>query len=137
MNVSGPRIIAGIAALVSPLAGEIAFGHGMAASDAAYVTSTAGVHIVPWLYLGAKHMVTGYDHLLFLFGVIFFLRRLRDVIVYVTLFSLGHSTTLLLGVLAGVEVNAHLVDAIIGLSVAYIVLDNIGALRSLFGVQPD
>lgn len=92
---------------------------------------------VAFLYLGAKHMVTGYDHLLFLFGVIFFLYRLRDVTAYVTLFALGHSATLLFGVLSGTHVNAHLVDAIIGLSVVYKGLDNIGAFRRLVGFQPD
>ncbi|MGI8929282.1 MAG: HupE/UreJ family protein, partial [Candidatus Limnocylindrales bacterium] len=86
---------------------------------------------------GAKHMVTGYDHLLFLLGVIFFLYRLRDVGAYVTLFALGHSVTLLFGVLSGLHVNAYLVDAIIGLSVVYKALDNLGAFRSWFGVQPN
>jgi HupE / UreJ protein len=116
---------------------SVAFAHGMAEKDAAYVTSTAGPHVFPYLYLGAKHMVTGYDHLLFLFGVIVFLRRLKDVIVYVTLFSLGHSTTLLLGVLAGLRVNSFLVDAVIGLSVVYIVFDNLGGFRTLLGFQPN
>lgn len=92
---------------------------------------------MPYLYLGAKHMVTGYDHLLFLIGVVFFLRRLKDVLVYVTLFSLGHSTTLLLGVLAGIHVNSYAVDALIGFSVVYIVFDNLGGFRTLFGFQPN
>ena len=90
-----------------------------------------------FLYLGAKHMVTGYDHLLFLLGVIFFLYRISDVGIYVTLFAVGHSTTLLLGVLGGLNVNAYLVDAIIGLSVVYKALDNLGAFRTWFGVQPN
>ena len=62
-------------------------------------------------------MITGYDHLLFLAGVIFFLHRLKDVALYVTLFALGHSTTLLLGVLADAPANPYLIDAVIGLSV--------------------
>jgi len=114
-----------------------AIAHGIADKDAAFVTQSAGAHIVPFLYLGAKHMVTGYDHLLFLFGVVFFLYRLKDVVTYVTLFSLGHSTTLLIGVLAGVHVSAYLVDAFIGLSVVYIVFDNLGGFRSVFGFQPN
>ena len=74
--------------------------------------NSGGAQIVPFIYLGAKHMVTGYDHLLFLAGVIFFLYRLKDVALYVTLFAVGHSVTLLLGVLAGLHVDAYLVDAI-------------------------
>jgi hypothetical protein len=92
---------------------------------------------MPFIYLGAKHMVTGYDHLLFLLGVIFFLYRLREVAAYVTLFAIGHSVTLLYGVLSGTHVNAYFVDAIIGLSVVYKALDNMGAFQSLFGVQPN
>src|SRR5690606_24673785 len=87
--------------------------------------------------LGAKHMVTGYDHLLFLVGVIFFLHRLRDVALYVTMFSLGHSVTLLSGVLGQIHVSPHLVDAVIGLSVVYKALDNLGGFRTLFGAAPN
>ena len=90
---------------------------------------SSGVHFLPLMYLGAKHMVTGYDHLLFLAGVIFFLYRLRDVALYATLFAVGHSTTLLLGVLLGIHANPYIVDAIIGLSVVYKALENIGAFR--------
>jgi hypothetical protein len=107
----------------------VAFSHGVAGGDAKFLESLSGVHVLPLMYLGAKHMVTGYDHLLFLAGVIFFLYRLRDVALYATLFAIGHSTTLLLGVLAGIRANAHIVDAIIGLSVVYKALENIGAFR--------
>jgi hypothetical protein len=106
-----------------------AFAHGVAGGDAQYLESLSGVHFPPLMYLGAKHMVTGYDHLLFLAGVIFFLYRLKDVALYATLFAIGHSTTLLLGVLAGIHANAYIVDAIIGLSVVYKSLENIGAYR--------
>ncbi len=111
--------------------------HGVAAGDKGFIQQTAGVLLVPFAYLGAKHMVTGYDHLLFLLGVIFFLYRLKDVALYVTLFAIGHSTTLLLGVLAQVRVNSYLVDAVIGISVVYKALDNLGAFRTWFGAQPD
>ncbi len=113
-----------------------AVAHGVAAGDKGYLQEVSGVLLVPFAYLGAKHMVTGYDHLLFLFGVIFFLYRLRDVGLYVTLFAIGHSTTLLIGVLTGVRVSAYLVDAIIGLSVVYKALDNLGAFKAWFGYQP-
>ena len=113
-----------------------ALAHGIAAGDKGYIQCTFGVRLIPFAYLGAKHMVTGYDHLLFLLGVVFFLYRLRDVGLYVTLFALGHSVTLLLGVLTGVGVNAYLIDAIIGLSVVYKAMDNLGLFRRWLGVQP-
>jgi hypothetical protein len=115
----------------------VAAAHGVAERDAAYLQQTSGPQVGPFLYLGAKHMVTGYDHLLFLAGVIFFLYRLRDVAAYVTLFAIGHSTTLLAGVLLGTNVSSHLVDAIIGLSVVYKALDNMKAWQCWFGVQPN
>lgn len=114
-----------------------AHAHGVQEGDAAFMTSAAGPHPVVFAYLGAKHMITGHDHLLFLVGVVFLLRRLRDVAIYATLFSLGHSLTLLGGVLAGIRLDPVLIDAVIGLSVAYKGLDNLGGFRTLLGVQPD
>ena len=114
-----------------------AFAHGVAEADKGYIQESSGVLFLPFVYLGAKHMITGYDHLLFLFGVIFFLYRLKDVSLYVTMFAVGHSVTLLLGVLMGVNVSAYLIDAIIGLSVVYKALDNLGAFQRWFGVQPN
>lgn len=111
--------------------------HGVSAGDKGYIQEMSGVLLMPFAYLGAKHMVTGYDHLLFLLGVIFFLYRLQDVALYVTLFAVGHSTTLLLGVIAGLGVSAYLVDAVIGFSVVYKALDNMGAFRTWFGWAPD
>lgn len=114
-----------------------ALAHGVTAGDKGYIQEMSGVLLVPFTYLGAKHMVTGYDHLLFLLGIIFFLYRLKDIGIYVSLFAIGHSTTLLFGVLTGVSVSAYLVDAIIGLSVVYKALDNLGAFQRWFGVQPN
>jgi hypothetical protein len=127
-------LLAGAAVL--SIAGS-ALAHGVAGGDKGYIQEISGVHIAPFIYLGAKHMVTGYDHLLFLFGVIFFLYRLRHVAFYVSLFALGHTATLLFGVYFNVGVSAYLIDAIIGLSVVYKALDNMGAYRSWFGVQPN
>ena len=76
---------------------DLAFAHGVSAKDAGFVQAIDGPAIGPFLYLGAKHMFTGYDHLLFLVGVIFFLYRLKDVVQYVSLFTIGHSVTLLVG----------------------------------------
>lgn len=122
-------------AVFSVVFGAEAFAHGIGGKDAAFVAATKEADILPFMYLGAKHMVTGYDHLLFLAGVIFFLYRLKDVALYVTLFAVGHSTTLLLGVLAGWHVDTYLVDAIIGLSVVYKAFENIGGFRRL-GFEP-
>ena len=122
--------------LAALLMAALAQAHGIAGDDQAFLLRTTGAHIGPYVYLGAKHMVTGYDHLLFLAGVIFFLYRLKDVAVYVTLFAVGHSTTLLLGVLAGWHVNAYLVDAVIGLSVVYKAFENLGGFRRL-GFEPN
>ncbi len=115
----------------------IALAHGVASGDKGYLQEVSGVLLIPFAYLGAKHMVTGYDHLLFLLGVIFFLYRLRDVALYVTLFAAGHSITLISGVLANVAVNAFVIDAIIGLSVVYKAMDNLRAFERWFGRTPD
>src|SRR5207244_1807413 len=93
--------------------------------------------VAPFMYLGAKHMVTGYDHLLFLVGVIFFLYRLRDVVQYVSLFTIGHSLTLLGGVLGGIHANPYVVDAIIGFSVVYKAFDNMDGFKRFTGFQPN
>lgn len=113
------------------------FAHTVQGRDADFLKAVTGAHPGPFLYLGAKHMVTGYDHLLFILGVVFFLYRLQHVALYVTMFSLGHSITLLTGVLTGFHVNPYLIDAIIGLSVVYKAFDNLDGFRTLFGVQPD
>lgn len=114
-----------------------AFAHAVTEGDKGYIQEISGVHLLPFIYLGAKHMMTGYDHLLFLFGVIFFLYRLKHIAVYVSLFALGHSTTMILGVYFNVGINGFLIDAIIGLSVVYKALDNIGAFQRWFGFQPN
>ncbi len=114
-----------------------AFAHGVAEGDKGYIQAITGVNIFPFIYLGAKHMFTGYDHILFLLGVIFFLYKLKDIGIYVTLFAIGHSATMLLGVYFGTNINSFLIDANIGLSVVYKALDNLGAFQSWFGFQPD
>ena len=130
---AGVSLAAALTVWLLPLA---ASAHGVAAEDGAFLERITGVHLFPFMYLGAKHMVTGYDHLLFLAGVIFFLYRLRDVALYVTLFAIGHSTTLLVGVLAGIRADAYIVDAVIGLSVVYKAFENLGGFRRL-GLQVD
>src|SRR5215213_4890645 len=111
--------------------------HGVSGKDAVFLQGLQGRAIVPLLYLGAKHIVTGYDHLLFLVGVIFFLYRLKDVVQYVSLFTIGHSATLLIGVLGGVRANPYIIDAIIGFSVVYKAFENMGGFKRVFGYQPN
>ncbi|CAE6507350.1 conserved membrane hypothetical protein [Nitrosomonas nitrosa] len=114
-----------------------AIAHGVTEGDKGYIQESTGVLPIPFIYLGAKHMMTGYDHLLFLFGVIFFLYRLKDVTIYVTLFAVGHVITLLSGVLLEISISAYIIDAIIGFSVVYKALDNMGAFQRWFGFQPN
>jgi HupE/UreJ protein len=125
------------AAVCLLLASLPVLAHNVAAKDADFLQQSQGLQIMPFVYLGAKHMVTGYDHLLFLFGVIFFLYKLKDVAVYVTCFALGHSITLLAGVLSGIHLNPYIIDAIIGLSVVYKAFDNLDGFRTWFGFQPN
>jgi hypothetical protein len=115
----------------------VAHAHNVSKRDASFVQSNQGAAIAPFIYLGAKHMVTGYDHLAFLFGVIFFLYRLKDVVTYVSLFTLGHSITLLAGVLGGIHANSYVVDAIIGFSVVYKAFDNMDGFKRYLGFEPN
>jgi len=131
------RLARWTATLALLLGAGAALAHGVAEGDKGFIEANSGPQVFAFLYLGAKHMVTGYDHLLFLFGVIFFLYRMKHVAAYVTLFAIGHSTTLIAGVLLGTHVSSYLVDAIIGLSVVYKALDNMGAYRRWFGFQPN
>jgi hypothetical protein len=128
--------VVGIAMMLTALMAAAVDAHGVSSKDARYLLSLDGAAPVPLLYLGAKHMVTGYDHLLFLVGVIFFLYRTKDILLYVSLFTVGHSLTLLGGALGGVRANAFLVDAVIGLSIVYKGFENMGGFRAL-GWQPN
>jgi hypothetical protein len=128
------RFTVGVA---SALTASLALAHSIEGGDASFVAAIDGPAIGPFIYLGAKHMVTGYDHLLFLVGVIFFLYKPTDVIKYVTLFAVGHSITLLAGVLGGLQVNAYLIDAIIGLSIVYKAFENLGGFERLLGFALD
>ena len=123
-----------VAGLMFPVA---ASAHNVSKRDASFVESNKGTAVAPFLYLGAKHMVTGYDHLAFLVGVIFFLYKLKDIVQYVSLFTLGHSLTLLGGVLGGIHANPFIIDAIIGLSVVYKAFDNMDGFKRIFGFQPN
>jgi hypothetical protein len=129
----------GIAFMLAGIFGVMpdALAHGVTMGDKGYIQETTGINLIPFLYLGAKHMMTGYDHLLFLLGVIFFLYRMKDVSIYVTLFAVGHIITLLSGVLMEISISSYIIDAIIGFSVVYKALDNMGAYQRWFGFQPN
>ena len=139
INASSRRAAVGAAAALVLAAGlgAVLEAHGVSGKDAVFLQGLQGRAVIPLMYLGAKHMVTGYDHLLFLVGVIFFLYRLKDVVQYVTLFTIGHSATLLLGVLGGIHANPYLIDAVIGFSVVYKAFENMDGFRRVFGVQPN
>ena len=118
----------GFAAVLLPV---LAIAHGVSEGDAAFIEGQSGFQFWPYFYLGAKHMVTGYDHLAFLAGVIFFLYRLKEIAIYVTLFAIGHSATLIVGVWFDVPANIYLIDAIIGFSVIYKAFENMGGLQKI------
>ncbi len=124
-------------ALVAAVCVNELSAHGVSGKDALFLQNVKGASIGPLMYLGAKHMVTGYDHLAFLVGVIFFLYKMKDIVQYVSLFTIGHSLTLLVGVLGGVRANPYIVDAIIGFSVVYKAFDNMDGFTRFFGFQPN
>ena len=129
-------LVFGLSAVLLWLCGD-ALAHNVSREDAELIAGKTGVQFALYLWLGAKHMVTGYDHLLFLVGVIFYLKSMRAIALFVSLFALGHSITLISGVWLGLDVNPYLVDAIIGLSVAYKGFDNLQGFDKLFGDSPD
>ena len=123
--------------LAAFLLASAALAHNVTEGDAGYVQEVTGFRPIAFIYLGAKHMVTGYDHLLFLAGVIFFLYRSKDIATYVSIFAIGHSVTMIAGVWWSISINAYVIDAIIAFSVVYKALDNLGAFRLWCGVQPN
>jgi len=126
-----------LASLAITLLPDPAAAHAIAQGDKGYIQEIYGIHLVPFTYLGAKHMMTGYDHILFLLGVIFFLYRMKHIAIYVSLFALGHSSTMLLGVIFDYGINSYIIDAVIGFSIVYKALDNLGAYQRWFGFQPN
>lgn len=129
-----------IACLLGLLLVNLSFGvlaHGVDDNTRVFLEQNTGMQFIPFIYIGAKHMFTGYDHILFLVGVIFFLYRSRDVLLYVSMFTIGHSITLLWGVLGDIQVNPYLIDAIIGFSVVYKGFDNLGGFKGVFARQPN
>lgn len=137
MQMRNKWIFGGFAFLIALLISANGFAHGVDENTKQFLASHEGAAVFPFLYIGAKHMVTGYDHLLFLVGVVFFLYRPKDVFIYVSFFTIGHSLTLLFGVLNGVSINPYLIDAIIGFSIVYKGFDNLDGFKRLLGKQPN
>ena len=132
----GSAAIRGCSFFILLILSGVASAHGVTEGDQGYIQEISGTNIIPFMYLGAKHMVTGYDHLLFLIGVIFFLYRLRQIATYVTLFAIGHSITLVAGVWWDIPANAYLIDAVIGFSIVYKAFENMGGFDKLAS-KPD
>lgn len=135
MNIK--QIVTPLTFLLLCLVSVTTYAHGVDDETKSFLLGNKGVAFGPFLYIGAKHMITGYDHLLFLVGVIFFLYRPKEIILYVSFFTIGHSITLLLGVMTDIQLNVFLIDAIIALSIVYKGFDNLGGFKKFFGKQPD
>ncbi len=115
------------------LLSQFAYAHGM--SEAEKLSIIEGGNM-SYLWLGATHMLSGYDHLAFVFGIIFFLSTFRDIAKYVTAFTLGHSVTLIYATFNGIQMNYFLIDAVIALSVCYIAFANIDGFRKYLNINP-
>jgi hypothetical protein len=135
MNIK--KIVTPLTILLLCLVSVTTYAHGVDDETKSFLLGNKGVAFGPFLYIGAKHMITGYDHLLFLVGVIFFLYRPKEIILYVSFFTIGHSITLLLGVMTDIQLNVFLIDAIIALSIVYKGFDNLGGFKKFFGKQPN
>jgi hydrogenase/urease accessory protein HupE len=109
-----------------------AFAHGMSPADQARILNAG---YFEYMQLGATHMLSGYDHLLFLFGVIFFLTRFKDILKFITAFTIGHSITLVFATLFGIKANYYLIDAVIALTVCYKAFENLDGFKKYLQVR--
>ncbi len=107
----------------------LASAHGVSASDQAILTNGG---LMSYILVGAKHMLTGYDHLLFLAGVIFYLNDFKDIVRFITVFTIGHSITLIGATYLGIRADEHLIDAVIALSVLYKGFENLDGFKKIF-----
>ena len=109
-----------------------AYAHGISASEVQAMIEGGNLR---YIWLGATHMLSGYDHLLFLFGVVFFLTTTKDIIKFVTIFTIGHSITLIFATFMGITANYYLVDAVIAISVIYKAFDNNKGFQNYLGMK--
>lgn len=119
-------------ALLIFLTANQVFGHGMSESEKQLIIDGGNLQ---YISIGITHMLTGYDHLAFVFGIIFFLTRFKDIVKYITVFTLGHSITLIFATFLAVQVNYYLVDAVIALSVIYIAFHNLDGFKKLLKIK--
>lgn len=119
--------------LLLSLFSQLTYAHGMSEAEKLSILEGGNLR---YMWIGATHMLSGYDHLAFVFGIIFFLKTFRDIAKYVTAFTLGHSVTLIYATLNGIQLNYFIIDAIIGLSVSYIAFANIDGFRKYLNVNP-
>lgn len=129
MNRSKLRLLVTSVFFVCPL---LLAAHGVSSSDQEILNNGG---LLSYIYVGAKHMVTGYDHLLFLAGVIFYLSGFKDIVRFITVFTIGHSITLIGATYLGITANEHLIDAIIALSVLYKGFENLGGFEKQLKIQ--
>lgn len=119
--------------LIFGLLTQVVYAHGMSEADKLAIIEGGNLR---YMWLGATHMLSGYDHLAFVFGIIFFLSTFRDIAKYVTAFTLGHSVTLIYATFNGIQLNYFLIDAVIALSVCYIAFANIDGFRKYLNINP-
>lgn len=129
VNMRASALIS-ILALLIPVA---AFAHGMSDADKLAIAEGGNLR---FMWLGATHMLSGYDHLLFVFGIVFFLKTFKEIVKYITAFTLGHSITLIFATFNRIQLDYLLIDAVIGLSVAYIAFANIDGFRRHLRIAP-
>ena len=109
------------------------FSHGVSEST---VNAMANASLMDYLYFGAEHMVTGYDHILFLIGVLFFLTDYFDIFKFITAFTIAHCITLIFATFLGITANAYLIDAVIAFSVIYKGFENLDGFKKYFSITP-
>ena len=122
-----------IAVLILTLLSQLVYAHGMSEAEKQSIIEGGNLR---YMWLGATHMLSGYDHLAFVFGIIFFLSTFRDISKYVTAFTLGHSVTLIYATFNSIQLNYFLIDAVIALSVCYIAFSNIDGFRKYLNIEP-
>jgi len=106
--------------------------HGVSVTDQQTLNEGG---LLAYIYVGAKHMITGYDHILFLVGVIFYLNNFKDILKFISVFTVGHSITLIGATYLGIKADEHLIDAVIALSVLYKGFENLGGFKKFFNIE--
>lgn len=119
-------------AIISVLIVGQAFGHGMSETEKQTIIEGGNLR---YIWIGATHMLSGYDHLAFVFGIVFFLTRFKEIVKYITAFTIGHSITLIYATFNAIQVNYFLIDAVIALSVCYIAFHNLDGFKRWLNVK--